>query len=487
MALHDSARVPATTGRTPAVVFETRKVVAAAVAGSRLRDARLVVAVSGGQDSLVLLDALHSLGKELGLELVCAHFDHGLRGAESEADAEFVQRHCKALGLECILDAADPVDRLSTEEAARDARYAFLSRVAARVGTDTVALGHTATDQAETVLLNLVRGAGLPGLVAMQQDSARAINGVTLRLVRPLLSVSRRATSEYCRAIGISPRKDLSNHSVHFTRNRVRASLVPLLRTFNPQVEDALVRLAANAVQALELIDAEAGEAWSETVIEREDSVELGEAALSLPAPVLAAVVRRAVTVLRGDLRDVRQSHVDEIIALLTGRVGRLVDLPGSLQACARPDGLTIRRPGDVSPASLHGEHPVSVPGEIHLPGWIISTDLCDLDDLGAARTGRSHSNGDSTVWLDPALADGPMWVRGWLPGDRIHPLGMTGTKKVQDLFVDEKVPRQERKSIPLLVSERGVVWVAGHRIAEWAKLPDGSGRRLEVRAERHK
>lgn len=444
----------------------------------------MVVAVSGGQDSLALLDALVSCRDEFSFEPVCAHFDHGLRGEESDADAEFVRRLCQSLGVEYVLGEAEPVGRLSTEEAARDARYAFLASVASHIGTDTVALGHTATDQAETVLLNLVRGAGLPGLTAMRPVSLKTVGNSELRLVRPLLSVSRQETAGYCRAVGLEPRMDSSNLSDEFTRNRLRASVMPLLRTFNPLVERAFVRLADNAAQALELIDAEATDAWSETVTDTGDSVELSAAAASLPAPVLATLVRRAIANLRGDLRDVRQSHVDDVIALLTGRTGRLVDLPGSLRARAQAGGTVISRSGDAPAVALRGEHQVGVPGVVRVPGWTISAELVDA----SAENGRNDGEG-STVLLDPALADGPLWVRGWLPGDRISPMGMTGTKKIQDLFVDEKVPRQKRGEIPLLVSERGVAWVAGHRIAEWAKLPDGPGPRprpgLRVRAER--
>jgi tRNA(Ile)-lysidine synthase len=472
--------------RVPKVVGEVRRSIKKALERSSIRDTRLVVGVSGGQDSLALLDALHSCRDEFSFELVCAHFDHGLRGEESDADAEFVERFCQSLGVECVLGRAEPHDCLATEEAARDARYGFLASVAGRIGTDTVVLGHTATDQAETVLLNVVRGAGLPGLAAMRTVSLRTVGDNELRLVRPLLSVSRHQTAAYCQAASLQPRLDASNLSVEFTRNRVRASVMPLLRTFNPLVERALVRLADNAAQAMELIDAEADDAWRDTVTDTGDSVELSAAAGSLPPPVLAALVRRAIATLRGDLRDVRQSHVDDVIGLLSGRAGRLVDLPGSLQACAQAGGTVIRRSGDAPTAAptaaLEGEHLVGVPGVVRLPGWTISAELVET----SADNGTNDAEG-STVVLDPALADGPMWVRGWLPGDRISPMGMSGTKKIQDLFVDEKVPRQERGAIPLLVSERGVAWVAGHRVAEWAKWPEGPGPRfgLRMRAER--
>jgi len=469
-------------GKPKQVVVELRRAVSGILRRSRLDDTKFVVAVSGGQDSLALLDALHALRGDLVRELVCAHFDHRLRGVASRADAEFVKSLCDSYGVECVLGAADPEVPLATEEKARDARYAFLAGVAGRAGTDAVALGHTASDQAETVLLNLMRGTGLTGLAAMRPESRRVIDGASLRLIRPLLSVSRADTLAYCEAVDLVPRVDVSNDSERFTRNRVRSSLVPLMRTFNPRVEDSLVRLATNAAQALDHIEAETDAAWAGNVTEDGDTVTLQAGAASLPAPVLAAMVRRTVAMLRGDLTNVRQGHVDEVMALLTGNAGVRVDLLGGLRATSRPEGVVIRRFDGVTIATLSGEYRVDVPGELHLPGWNISAELVETD--GPSMASLAGPDG-LTASLDPSLAQSPLWVRGWLPGDRIQPTGMAGTKKVQDLFVDEKVPREERTSIPLLVSERGVVWVVGHRIAEWARVPENAKLALRVRAER--
>jgi len=464
------------------LVGELRRSVADVLQRSRLKGGHLIVSVSGGQDSLAVLQALHALRDDFGLDLTCAHFDHGLRGVASGADADFVQQLCESYGVQCVLGAADPNVSLATEEAARDARYAFLAGDADRVGTDAVVLGHTATDQAETVLLNVMRGTGLTGLAAMRPDSRRAIGDSTLRLIRPLLTVSRAETLAYCEAVGLVPRVDGSNDSDEFTRNRVRSSLVPLMRTFNPRVEGALVRLADNAAQALELVEAEADEAWAGNVTENGDSVTIRAAARSLPAAVLAAMVRRAVGRLRGDLVDVRQDHIDDVMALLTGNAGLQVDLPGGLRARSRSGAVVIRRSGDAASPDISGEYRVVVPGELQLPGWTVSTEIVKSDGLSIAALAVPDG---LTASLDPSLVQSALWVRGWLPGDRIQPMGMAGTKKVQDLFVDGKVPREERGSIPLLVNEHGVMWVVGHRVAERAKLPANAKLALRVRAER--
>lgn len=463
------------------VVHETRATVAASLEHCKLRGGRVVVAVSGGQDSLTLLDSLHALRDDLGLELVCAHFDHRLRGADSEADAEFVRQLCESVGLECVLGAAEACKPLRGEEAARDARYGFLSQVATSTGADAIALGHTATDRAETVLLNIVRGAGLSGLAAMGEDSARTIGGVDVRLLRPLLSLARRTTEDYCEALGLAPRIDASNASEEFARNRVRKALMPALRNFNPRVEESLVRLAGNASQALELVEEAVDGAWPAHVTEIDEATTLDRTAFSLQPAVRTALVRRAIRRLRGDLKDVRQTHIDEVVGLLDGASGRLVSLPNGIEACSQADTVVLRRSGDDPVAALIGEYGLGVPGQATVPGWEISARVVERTN----GDGREIDGDGSIARLDPALAEGALWVRGWLPGDRIQPLGLSGTKKVQDLFVDAKVPREDRATIPLLVCDRGIAWVAGHRMAEWAKVPSGSERWLQVKAKR--
>ena len=493
------------------VVSRLRRTVADVLDRCGLRGGRIVAAVSGGQDSLALLDALFAVRADLKLELACAHFDHRLRGADSDADAEFVREFCETLGIECLLGTADrPPDSTDgrwSEEAARDARYAFLVGVNERLGADAVVLGHTATDQAETVLMNIVRGSGLPGLSGMRDDTRRRSDGGSVRLIRPLLSVPRKTTADYCRALALSPRIDATNDGVEFARNRVRNTVIPLLRTFNPEVEDALIRLAENAGQAMRFVEAEADLVHADLVAESEGGATIDGGAADLHPSVLAVVIRRAICGLRGDLRDVRQGHVDQVAELLAGPAGRSADLPGGIRARSLPDGVILRRGDAARPPPLTGEYPVTVPGETAMPGWTIE----------ASVVGRAEGNGgpgsspaafpiaspvsspiaspvssigsspasSTAVRLHLALTEGRMWVRGWRPGDRIRPLGMAGTKKVQDLFVDDKVPRDERASTPVVVCERGIVWVVGSRQADWARVPSSAERWLRLEARR--
>ena len=251
-----------------AAIDALQRRVASALGKHELRGKRLLVAVSGGPDSLALLHALWQLRDEHELRLYGAHLNHGLRGAESDADAEFTADTFKRLEIPFTLDSADVAayrtqHKLSLEDAARQVRYAFLSVAAAEHAADAITLGHTADDQAETVLMHIIRGSGLDGLRGMQTLDTRHIAGKPATLFRPLLGARRSETQAYCRALGLSPRIDASNQSPEFLRNHIRMELVPLLEQTNPSIHAALLRLAANATQDSDYIRAKADEVWN--------------------------------------------------------------------------------------------------------------------------------------------------------------------------------------------------------------------------------
>lgn len=448
--------------------------------------AYLVVAVSGGPDSLALLYTLHSLASEMGLRLHVAHLDHQLRDAESRDDAEFVLRTCEDLDVPCTAGQVDvPALRRregrSTEEAAREARYEFLARVASECGADAVALGHTADDQAETVLMHLVRGSALPGLRGMDALSHRVIAGTTVALVRPLLTVWRDETVEYCRARSLAPREDASNVSTEPTRNQVRLELVPEIERYNPSFRAALVRLASAAGQDLRYIERQVDEQWPRVARAKDGEVTLDASALAALPPALANhMLLRAVSAVKQDLTDVEQGHVDEMLRLVYASAGASLDLPGGIRFRVGYGEVSVARAdADRCPLpSLKGEHLLKVPGETRLSGWRIEASAIESD---------SSSNEDyapHTARLDYDAVGRDLTVRSRQPGDRIQPLGMEEAKKLQDLMVDEKVPGEWRDRVPLVVSPRGIVWVVGHRIAHWARVTEATEQILELRFE---
>ena len=438
-----------------------------------------LAAVSGGPDSLALLHALHRLNASHGLRLHVAHVDHGLRST-SHQDAEFVRSRAEELGLPCTVAQVDVPQSAAgsfPEGAARTARYRALARVAHREGANAIALGHTLDDQAETVLLHAVRGAGLPGLRAMTPLSPLPVQGGgDARLFRPLLGVRRSETAAYCRSLGLTPLQDETNNDARIPRNLLRLEIVPLLERLNPRSVAALGRLAMAAGGSLDFMNASLDAVWPELAVEADGLVTLDRRRLLAAHPALQrhAIVRayRCATGAEGALD---MAHVEAALRLAPGPAGKETPLPGGVWVEARHDSLVFHSQGKVSGLPpLQGEHAILLPGVTIAGGWKIEVEpVSRPDDL------HGESN---TAYLDGEALGGPLCLRAWRPGDRFQPLGMVeGSKKLQDFFVDAHVPRRSRDAVPLVVSPSGVAWVVGHRTAHWARVTPESARTLRV------
>lgn len=309
---------------------------------------KVVVGVSGGPDSLALLHALHRVAGQAStadlphLALTVAHFDHGIRAVEARAkERALVAAQAERLSLPFLAGAADvPAvakrEGRGLEASARRCRYRFLGEAARAVGADLVAVGHTATDQAETVLLRLLRGTGIAGLAAMSERSRWPLDGAGPDLIRPLLTVTRDQTIAYCAALDLPAQHDPENESPRYWRNRVRQELLPLLRTFNPAIVDALNRLAASAREMRDTLDAAVMQIWAVATFDGRQ-VRLPVVALRpLPRAVQAEVLRRAVAHARGEALPPRWVHIEALTRLVECGRGR-VSLPGGV--CGRVEG----------------------------------------------------------------------------------------------------------------------------------------------------
>jgi tRNA(Ile)-lysidine synthase len=431
----------------------------------RPADGRILVAVSGGPDSTALLFLLRRLSPSLRLDLHVAHFDHGLRGrAASAREERFVRRLAQSLGLPFTSGRGDVrsvarQEHLSIEQAARQERYAFLAHTAAEAGISAVATGHTASDQAETVLLHLVRGSGVAGLVGMGPVSPWPFpERHRLRLLRPLLRLGRKHTQGCCEDAGLKPLEDESNASPRFRRNRVRNELLPLMQEMNPRIEDALVRLAQSAAEDHRYIESKARGVLSrgaKSKPQRLDRWKLVQAPSSLRRYALRLALARLV----GDLQEFNEKHFAALDRLvLSGKTGDQLDLPRDIVADLRRQNLRLQ-PAGVPPAGLLPEDSV----------WLTAPGFGRLGPVPVSVTSSPPPLG---VWVEvdaEAVGDG-INVRRRRDGDRFQPLGMRSTKKLQDFFVDCHVPRRQRDCVPLFETDRGIVWVGGHRIADWAK-----------------
>lgn len=426
---------------------------------------RILAAVSGGADSVTMLDALVRLAPEEGFSLVVAHFNHGLRGAAADADEAHVADLARGYGLQFVVGrgdvaAAAQAERRGLEAAARRVRNEFLRTTADQHGCGAIALAHTASDRVETVLLHLLRGTGLAGLQGMRP--------VRRPFIRPLIAVWRTEVEEYCRAAGLQWRTDETNRDTRrFLRNKIRHELLPLLeREYGPGVSEAILRSAEAVEMELSWTEPLVREALAEACERQGDRVRLNLARLrGLPNGLLVRILRRAAMEVFGGVRDWRWEHFAGLAeAVRESRTGHRVVLPGGLEARVSYDWLELgeRQP---EPCALP-ERPLPVPGEVELPeaGVRLSGRLCPRRE--------APPPGPAVAVLDAALAHG-LVVRGWRPGDAFVPLGMSGRKKLQDFFVDAKVPKAARRLVPLVVHpQAGVIWVVGMRIAQDAKAP---------------
>jgi tRNA(Ile)-lysidine synthase len=447
----------------------------------------VVVGVSGGPDSVCLLHLLKCLsGPEGGyasINLHVAHLNHGLRGETSRADAAFVADLATLWGLPYTSGQADipalaQQDHRSLEDAARQARYAFLRQVAASVGAERIAVAHHADDQVETLVMHWLRGSGLAGLAGM-----RALEG---DVIRPLLSISRAEILRYCQQHQLSYREDASNLDRRFLRNRIRHDLLPVLEQYNPNLRETLLRNAAVLAEEDAYIQAQVDARWSEVIVSEASSHLEGdvERYRRLPLALRHHVLLRAGLQVSGGETHLEQRHVEACDALLLRASGSgALHLPGRLRLRRVYGRFTLEyatepAPGSKTPCALaqcREPVPLAVPGEARLPGtrWLVRGRV--LEGKSSPPPGFERGNAEGQ-WgymdLDAVERYEPLHVRTRRAGDRFRPLGMLKEKKLQDVLVDAKIPREERDTLPLVCgADGGILWVAGYQVADLVKL----------------
>ena len=453
------------------------------------REQQLVVAVSGGPDSVCMLHILVHLRNELGIGLHVAHLNHQLRGADADADARYVADLSQQLGIPATIEqsnvpAYQARQRISLEEAAREVRYNFLAQVAGSIGAEQVAVGHTVDDHVETILMHLIRGSGTRGLRGLQPLSRWQSPGSSLTVIRPLLQVSREETADYCQRHQLAPRLDTSNLSLSPLRNRIRHQLLPLLQSYNPQVAEALLRTARIASDDLAFLDTEAARLWGEVAEKRGETIILGkERFLQLPPALKRHLLRASIEDLLGNLKDIETRHIEEIMDALNKPAGKRISLPDGLTFSIEYDRYLLGSdPAALSPLPvLEAESPLKIPGKTRLPGWHIEAQLTDA----TATREKCEAANDFTACFDFNKTGGKLTVRRRQPGDRFQPLGMTQPKKLNEFMIDAKIPRAWRQRVPIVCSPNHILWVVGWRIDDRAKVTDSTERILCLKFKR--
>ncbi len=446
----------------------------------------LACAVSGGPDSVAMLHGLLELKEGLHIQLAVAHLDHGFRD-ESAAEAEFVRRMAESLGLPFYTEKAGLKERLAGQSvnrqaAARAARYDFLERAADVLHANKIAVAHTADDQAETVLMRLIRGSGMSGLAGIPpvRTVDRRSLGRPLGVVRPLIYVSRSEVERYLAESNIASVTDPSNLKNVYLRNRIRLELLPVLGTYNPRVLEALARSAELLQADEEFLEGRARETMESIVARRETDHSTGLRRIELyldefdklPEALRRRVVRLAVEDVKGDVLGLSYGHVtDDVRDIYEGPTGRGVDLPGGVRLERSYKKLLIYFPEEgISfsvPLPLPGEGQTVSRAEVPAAGLTVEAEIVSGVSPVAGRDAGAPARGSNApdfALFELDKMNGPLIVRSRRPGDFFYPVGMEGRKWLKKFFIDLKLPRADRARVPLLECAGEIAWVMGYR-----------------------
>ena len=480
-------------------------------------DETVVVAVSGGVDSLALLYGLYALRSQLNCRLHVAHLNHCLR-SDADADADFVRQHAAHLALPCTIQCVEvPLLikqwKLSVEAGARRARYQFYEDVCTQIGATKVALGHHQDDTAETVLMNLIRGTGSTGLkgIAPVRDlrflgAACRFPKLAVKTIRPLSDFTRQQIETFLTSKGLVPRHDSTNADTHYFRNRIRHELIPTLESdYNPNIKVGLSRTAEVLGAESGYLDTVARKMLETCQVRDPDKVKTLASLKNIVLDrakfqqfhiaVQRRILRQSIFEMLGNTNDFYFTHCEAILNLVAGETPNAV--------LALPNGLRFRRAyqhlifevniGSRSPHPVETEsfaYPLAVPGEVFVTplNAAVTAELGDIQshEVLTLPDGRFEAIFDYEE-LRGAFADlsskaFPLTVRNRRQGDRFQPYGMRGTKKIKDFLIDAKVPRYERDSIPMLVCGDEILWVVGYTTSETFKIQPSTRQYLYLR-----
>jgi len=453
----------------------------------------VLVGVSGGPDSVALVHILRELSLSLSLRLGIAHLNHGLRGQEADNDADFVSLLADKHDLPFHIKKEDirsfsEEEKLSLEEAARHARYAFFDEIAQKHGYNKIALGHHADDNAESILMFIIKGTGPAGMAGIAPVREK-------RIIRPLIRLTRRQIMSYLEAKRLSHVTDSSNLNPDFMRNRIRHHLLPVLQSaYNPGIIQTLNRFG-------EIFRSE--EEWLGNVLDpifesvvthaEKNSVRLSLKGLrGLHEAAQRRVLRKAIAAVKGDLRRISFAHVAAATRLLRGDCeGRSLDFPDRFRIQKTGDALVITQEKEnlrkISTKAFqklpeayryHIEEPGEAPETLHIE---FAGLRLQLTAIPAENLPELHKTGQRVALFDMNKLQFPLLLRNFRPGDRFTPLGMKGSQKVKKFFIDHKIPRDQRQRCLILLSGNRIAWVVGHRISEQFRIEPVTLRILKI------
>ncbi len=439
---------------------------------------KVIVAVSGGADSVCMLHILNTLKAALNFDIACAHINHGLRGDAADSDERYVKELCKRLGISFFVKHEDVATlakekKLTVEEAGRFVRYSFFEELKMSRGFNKIATAHNKNDNAETVIMRIIRGTGIDGLGGISYVREDGV-------IRPILDVSRAEIEDYCRENELKYCTDATNFDNDYTRNKIRNELIPYLeREFNSRISDSLIRLAGSAEEDSRFINGYAKRLHSRIgspLPNRAPNVIHIESFKMIDRAIGARILRFAAQK-SGNVR-LERKHIDDIFYILDKPTGTSIDLPGGLMAEINYGWLTFNGPLDKKSVKLSTDgffEEVKVGDSVYLEGIGKSVSLRE-------ENAKSYKLKINEIAIDiDKLGNQPLFLRSRRNGDRLVWFPDGRTKKVKKIFIDEKISQRDRNKIPLICTGDEVVAIAGNRVSEKYKLTKASERALVI------
>jgi len=416
---------------------------------------KIVLGVSGGPDSLCLLHILYTLREEYKLSLIVAHVNHNLR-AEAKFEADFVEKFAKDLGIEFYLADVDikalaKAKKKSCEEVAREYRYNFFNEIADKTNANKIAVAHNLNDNAETILMHIVRGSGIEGI--------KGISAKSNNIIRPLLNAERVEIEQYCIENNLTPMIDKTNFESIYTRNKVRNNLIPLLKEINPEILTSLNRLGNILTEEDEFISSYIDTIYNDICIEKNklDKKKM----LELPRGIQRRILRKAILEFKGNLVDISYSSLENAINLImTSKNGSIIKIASNVKIFVNYDVLEFVQKIE---EATDFEYELNIPGKT----YIEELDITINAEIKNANEVEDFIKSPNKKFFDIEKTGKKLYVRNRRFGDTFAPNGIPGTKKIKDFFSDLKIPTVERNRIPILTNGKEIIWIMGFRTSK--------------------
>lgn len=440
----------------------------------------VIVGVSGGPDSICLLHILYKLKEKYNLTLYVAHINHCIRGVEADNDENYVKKLCEVLGIKCFVLRKN-VERLarekgiSSEMAGRDVRYGFFEKLRRELSANKIALAHNANDRAETILMRIIRGTGIEGL-----EGIKAIRDGYI--VRPLIETKRNEIEDYCNSEKLEPRIDSTNLETIYSRNKIRLELIPYIQNnFNKDIITSLIRFSENVKKDSEFIEKISNEKFRLYCDNTNNKVIIKKDAFKEDESIITRIIRKAIVTLTGSGYNFERKHIYDIISLQKNSTGKKINLVNKV--------ISYNNYGDVE-LYIEEERKKDVNLQYIIPinekVFIKELELTITTEVVIDKKVNFINNNSLIKYFNyDKINNNKLVVRKRKDGDSFVPLGMKGKKKLKDFFIDLKVPKEERDSIPILTVDDKIAWVVGLRTSEEFKVDREANKMLMIKIER--